>query len=600
MFQTPAPSGASARTRKTGDIRPLLHFLKEAKVPWFSYLVFFALNLFATERAVRLAVITGQFMDPTLAEEGIHNSKMVLEFVLSSLLIVCIGFSTIPMSWIAVRFRARAQNRAWRALLRLPMTRFDRLDPSGLVSRVTTDAGFVPGILTSVMNLFNQAYALVLVCITLVHTDEWIALRIIPGIFLSVLVTFVASRFTYRIHFRLQEAESTLTAFLNERFSSLRFIKASQSEARETEEARRQNQKKYEAQMGLVGYNTLYTGYQSLITMLLLIFVIVTGALRIRSGSLALGSLATIYFLVQGFPGKVQSFFTNILSIIGIQGQTEVISSLVAAEEEPCSAEEDPREALANHNLAFKNLRFSYDETEPAILEKISCLIPAGKWTAVVGPSGAGKTTLLKLLERFYEGKEGELCLGDQPAARFHLSSWRRNCGFVLQNSPLLPGTIRENILYHDAAPNKETAAGERLHPRLDEVLEICQLRDMTEALPRGLDSEVGELADKISGGQRQRIALARALFHDPSLLLMDEATANMDRETEKKVSLALRRDRQNKTTVVVAHRLSTVRDADQILLLDKGKIAAAGTHEELYEKSSLYKNLVDLQDWKN
>lgn len=586
---------------KIRSISPLIKLMKEAKVPWISYLFFFLLNLFVTERAVRLSVIAGQFMDPEFAEHAIQDSSLILEFALSSLAIALIGFLVIPISWVSIQFQKRAQIVSWRHILRLSVGRIDSLDPASLVSRVSTDSAFVSEVLATVLNFFRNGYWLYLSITTLFATDSWMATRIIPSVALSVIVTMFASKFIYKLHYRKQQVESKLTAFLNERFSALRTIKSEQTEALEIYNGSNINRDKFKAEVGIVTYDTFYTGYQSFIMVLLQILVIVSGAIRIANGDMQIGGLVTIFFLAQQFPGTTQSFFSSILTLIRIQGQTQVVAELTQSEGEKYMSERSLDSALLEKNINLENVNFSYSDSKK-ILTDLSAEFKAGKVNAIVGPSGAGKTTILKLLERFYSLDSGRISLDNEDIDKYHLKEWRDNCSYIIQNSPLMPGTILDNIMYglrsdiSTASYTDTSSLSDELKARLDEVLKISKLDEVVEKLPQGLGTDVGDLSDKISGGQRQRIAIARALISDPDLLLMDEATANIDSENERLITEAILKDREGRTTIIVAHQLATILSAEQILLLDNGKLKASGTHDSLYSNSSLYKELFDLQ----
>lgn len=581
-----------------GSIKPLIKLMIEAKIPWISYLFFFILNIFVTERSVRLTVISGQFFDPTYAEQAIHDSALIWEFALSTFAIALIGFLTIPMSWVSINFQKRAQLISWKKILRLPLSTVNYLDPSSLVSRVSTDASFITEVLANVLNFFRNGYWLYLAIITLFNTDTWLAKRIVPTVLLSVVITMFASRFIYKIHYKLQQVESKLTAFLNERLSALRTIKSEQTESLEIKRGMEVNKEKFHAEVNRVTYDTFYTGYQSLITIILQIIVIISGAIRVSNGDMPLGSLVTIFFLSHQFPGTTQSFFSCILTMIRIQGQTQVVSELTQFESEPYNLGRKLEKADMESNLIFDNVNFSYDN-KTNILKDLNANLLTGKTNAIVGPSGAGKTTILKLIERFYTVNDGEIKFADKNINSFDIASYRKDISYIIQNSPLMPGTILDNILYglrDKHADINTTEITPKLQEKLDEVIKIAQLDEVISKLPDGLNTDVGDLADKISGGQRQRIAIARALISDPKILLMDEATANIDSENENKITEAIFSSRQNKTTIIVAHQLSTILGADQIILMDQGTIKASGTHDELYSKNNLYKELFDLQ----
>ena len=237
--------------------------------------------------------------------------------------------------------------------------------------------------------------------------------------------------------------------------------------------------------------------------------------------------------------------------------------------------------------LHFHNVSFSYDGKRP-VLKNVSFTIEPGKTYAIVGPSGGGKTTIFSLLERFYEPDCGNIRLGERDIQQFALRAWRGNIGYVSQEIPVISGTIRENICYglKKPVPEQMLVAAARQANALEFI----------EKLPAGFDTEVGERGVKLSGGQRQRIAIARAILRDPKILLLDEATSNLDSESEMLVQEAIKNVMRKRTTLIIAHRLATVVDADEIFVVEQGQITGKGSHEELLATHPLYQKLVKHQ----
>jgi len=230
---------------------------------------------------------------------------------------------------------------------------------------------------------------------------------------------------------------------------------------------------------------------------------------------------------------------------------------------------------------------FGYPRGPTPVLSELSVRIPAGHTVAFVGPTGAGKTTLIKLLLRFYDVTQGQIRLDGIPLADLDLSALRRCIGLVSQDVFLFHGTVRENIAYGSFdAP-------------LDKIIEAARIAEadaFIQALPQGYDTIVGERGQKLSGGQRQRISIARAVLKDPPVLILDEATSSVDNETEAAIQRSLERIAQGRTTIVIAHRLSTVRRAHRTYVLERGKLVEQGNHVELLEQAGLYAALWRVQ----
>jgi ATP-binding cassette subfamily B protein AbcA/BmrA len=266
-------------------------------------------------------------------------------------------------------------------------------------------------------------------------------------------------------------------------------------------------------------------------------------------------------------------------------GATERIGEMLNLRTEEKQEGRNLEEAL--EDIKLKDISFSYNDETP-ILRDMNLRIPKGKTTAFVGPSGGGKTTLFSLLERFYKPTSGSITIGEENIDSFTLSSWRKAISYVSQESPIMSGTIRENICY---GVGREVSDEE-----VKEAAKLANAKEFIDNLSDGFHTEVGERGIKLSGGQRQRIAIARALIRDPKILFLDEATSNLDSSSEHLVQQALNRLMKGRTTLIIAHRLSTVVHADQLVVIEKGEISGVGTHEELLKNHDLYQKLVQQQ----
>jgi ATP-binding cassette, subfamily B, bacterial AbcA/BmrA len=244
---------------------------------------------------------------------------------------------------------------------------------------------------------------------------------------------------------------------------------------------------------------------------------------------------------------------------------------------------------IGNKPIQVRNVSFSYSDDEPVLLD-VSFEAQPGEMIAFAGPSGGGKTTMFGLLERFYEPTSGKITVGDIPITDLSAATWRSQIGYVSQESAMMAGTIRENLCY--GLPNGTSISDDTLW----QVAEMAYAREFIKSFSDGLDTEVGERGVKLSGGQRQRIAIARAFLRDPKILMMDEATASLDSQSEGIVQQALSRLMEGRTTFVIAHRLSTIVDADKIIFIEKGRVTGIGTHQELTQSHELYREFAEQQ----
>ena len=240
-----------------------------------------------------------------------------------------------------------------------------------------------------------------------------------------------------------------------------------------------------------------------------------------------------------------------------------------------------------NKHIEFKNLSFEYEKSEGLVLNNINFKINKGEVVAIVGPSGAGKSTIADLIPRFYDPKDGEILIDQENIKKLSLASLRKNMGIVTQDVILFNDTIKNNIAY---AQPKAT---------MESIINACKAAnalEFIEEIPEGFDAIIGERGVKLSGGQKQRIAIARALLKNPPILILDEATSSLDTESEKKVQTAIEALLKDRTALIIAHRLSTVQNANKIITIEKGKISEIGTHDELYSNDGLYRKLYDIQ----
>jgi subfamily B ATP-binding cassette protein MsbA len=316
------------------------------------------------------------------------------------------------------------------------------------------------------------------------------------------------------------------------------------------------------------------------------IVVLAWGTYLVAGGDIKLGALMAFYILLAYLYQPVQD-----LASVNIEIQSAMASvnrifeyldlkPAVVEDANPVSLE------AVTGRLQFDGVRFWYEDNG-FVLDIGQLVIAPGETVAVVGPSGAGKTTLINLLLRFFDPQEGSVRIDDLDIRRMRLHSLRGSIGLVEQSPVLFKGTVFDNIAYANAAATKD---------EVQQAASVANIADFIDGLDAGYQTEVGERGVTLSGGERQRICLARALLKDPPILILDEATSALDSRSEQLIQQALRRVLVNKTAIIIAHRLATVRFADRILVMENGRIAASGSHEQLMSDSDTYRELASNQ----
>lgn len=476
---------------------------------------------------------------------------------------------------------ASLRERLWRKQLALPVPRFDEEGSGALVSRMTNDTAVVKGFITDNLTGFVGGVISIVGAIGFLLYLNWrMTLVILAALPVAALALIPLGRVMMRVARQTMDENARFTGILARVLSEIRLVKASNAEEREFAEGKGaiRSLLRFGIREGAV--SALIGPIMSLVMMSLLVLIIGYGGAQVAKGTLTAGDLvAFILYLIQVIM-PITMISQALTQLQKARGATESIQKLLAAPEE--AVESGLSLGAFDERLSFRDLSFSYKEGE-RVLKHLSFDLEPGSLTAIVGPSGSGKTTVFSLLERFYEAEEGGIYLGSRPIGDYSLASWRGSIGYVSQDSPLMAGSVRDNLTY---GVSKELALDEG---RLREAARMAYAEEFIDRLPRGYDTEVGDRGVKLSGGQRQRIAIARALLRNPSLLMLDEATSSLDSASEEWVQRALDNLMKGRTTLVIAHRLSTVLDADCILFLEDGELTGRGRHAELVESHELY-----------
>ncbi|WP_394185435.1 ABC transporter ATP-binding protein [Metabacillus halosaccharovorans] len=570
---------------KVDHIRAFWSLIKKAKPPVKIFCVAAILSLLETGAGLIVPLFTKSLVDQ-LSQSTLELSVIFLLLFAFILQTVSSGLSYYFMTYIGESIVASIRKRLWKHVLHSPIPYFDQHESGDSMSRITQDTNTIKTLITQHLITFISGLITIIGSIVILLIIDWkMTLIMLIAVPISITIIMPLGQKMYKVSKLTQDEIAGFSANLGRVLSDIRLVKAFHAE--KTEQAKGDERIDHLFKYGLKEARILavISPLMSFTMMVVLVLLIGYGGVRVASGALSAGSLVAIiiyvFQIVVPF-SQMAGFFTAFQKAMGGAERIQLILSLDKETSEDNVVVQNP-----SQDIHFKDVSFSYKQGD-SILQQLTLSIPTGKTTAFVGPSGSGKTTLFALLERFYVPDTGEILLGDTNIKQFNLKSWRSQFSYVSQESPLMSGTIRDNIMY-----GMERNVSEK---EIEAAAELANAIEFISRLPQGFDTEVGERGIKLSGGQRQRVAIARALIRDPKILLLDEATSNLDSASELLVQKALQHLMKGRTTLVIAHRLSTVVDADQIVVLDGGNITGIGTHQQLVKHHELYQKLAKQQ----
>lgn len=487
-----------------------------------------------------------------------------------------------------------ARRRLLGRLLRLPVKEYDTRRTGDLVSRVGSDTTMVREALTGgLVEAVSGALVFVGALIAMALLDLTLLGITAAVVLVAVLCVTLASSRIQALTLESQEALGRVSSGVERAISGVRTIRASGATAREEAALVADAGAAYRLGVRIVRISALLWPVSSLAIQGAFLAVLGVGGYRVASGSLSVADLVTfiLFLFMMLMPlGTAFGAVITVRTALGALARIEEVLDLPSETDDDAptasrSADRTGQPASVNQ-VEFDRVSFSYRDGEP-VLRGASFAVPHGSTTALVGPSGAGKSTALALIERFYDPADGSISVDGTDIRDMPRAELRARIGYVEQNAPVLAGTIRDNLLL--AAPEADEA-------RCRQALAEVNLLDRIDQHPQGLDAVVGDDGAGLSGGERQRLAIARALIADTPLLLLDEPTASLDARNESAMRSAIESASIGRTVVIIAHRLATVAEADQIVVLDEGRVTATGTHTELLETSDLYRDLARRQ----
>lgn len=549
---------------------------RNIRIPWPLYILQVVLGI-VSAKVMLLAVP----YETDLQLGNIENPGLIWGYMGFTLLAVIVQIAAqIPSFYSSAIVSRNLQNKLISRSLHLPMKSFES-KASQLVSWITQDCSFANGLLTSIVGFLTGIVSTYMSVTSMSAIDDTMV-YLVPIILIYVIFsTWLSGKLLFLRECRARLANAELTAYLSEHLSFFTQIKQLHSHKEELERGKEAIQQYYRAdiyQYVLTLCGSLVSGSLSKI---IAVLVFVLGVPKVNDGSITLTELVAFYSYILIAYQSLSSLPDLYTSFMYYNGQLFYISGLMAEKEEVYERERSMD--MDDQDIKFENVTFGYGETP--IIRDANFTIPKGKVTVIAGPNGSGKTTIFKLIERFYTPDSGVMRFGPYDAEKIHLQEWRQSIAYVLQDPQLFNGSIRENINYG--------MSRRALEEETENAAKLACAHEFIKELPGGYDFVIGENGCRLSAGQRQRIAIARAVMLDPSYLLLDEATCNMDIYSEKAVTEALMKLMEGRTTVMISHDMKMLEKADYVVVLNNGTIEAEGTKENVEKSSETLKKLI-------
>ena len=550
--------------------------------------VFFSLLVAASTSAI------AYLLDPAIKKIFLEKDQTLI-LIIPVLIVVAFAvkgvslyLAKIIMIGVAEEVRKDMQCDMLNSLIKADTQKIESKHTGKFIANLTNDVGMITNLVsTAILNLFKDSLTLIGLLIVMFIQNWKLSLF---AIIMIPLASFFARSLGKRIGKVTGEQMQTagiLTSYLMEIFKNHKLIKIFQKENYENTRAEKfiNNFKEKSKKINIV-FVRASPIMETLTGIMIAILIFYSGKLIIR-GEIDINNFFSFLAAMMLAYQPVRSLATLNISVNqGLVGAKRVLPII----DEKSSLRENPNDKNINlnqGNILFKNVNFKFDSQNEDTLNSINLDIKGGKMTSLVGHSGAGKSTILNLIPRFYDCKSGDIIIDNQSIYRTRISSLRNNISLVTQDTTLFDDTIKNNISYSSSNVSQS---------QIEEAAKYSFADEFINRLPDKYDTLIGENGVRLSGGEKQRLSIARAILKKSQIILLDEATSSLDAETEDKIQKAINFLTKNRTTIVIAHRLSTILNSDKIYVIDSGKVVGEGAHNELLEKSSVYKNFYDKQ----
>lgn len=595
MANTTAPNSVNERPKLSLDqLRRSLRIFSYVLPYKWSFLASMLAVMFSSLLFLAIMQIPGEWFKIINGESeyGVSlNGLFGILVVLLALMALLSYIRTVLMTLVSERSMQLLREEFYQKLLSLGVPFFEENRVGEITSRISNDITRIQSTVSVTLGEFlRQIILLVGGVIYILVAMPRLALLMLATFPVVIISAMFFGRYVRRLTKERQEYLANTNVVVEETMQSIQTVKAYTNEWFEIGRFRKNLEETVLISLKAARVRGGFAAFIILVMMGSLFFIMWRAALMVQSGDLPSGDLVNLVIFTTIIGGAIASlgnFYTEIVAAVGATDRIQDILDMEVEQELKTSHEPTNRRFAGAIDL--EDIQFAYP-TRPdvPVLKGINIHIQPGERIALVGASGSGKSTIMKLLLRFYQPSAGNLLVDGAPQSSYDINSYRQNLAVVPQEVLLFGGTIGENILYGrpDATPAEVEAAARQ-----------ANAWEFIQSFPEGLETIVGERGIKLSGGQRQRIAIARAILKDPAILLLDEATSSLDAESEKVVQDALNKLMENRTSIVIAHRLATIRDVDRIYVMDQGRIVEEGTHAELSSiPNGTYNSLAKLQ----